>query len=42
MVETFSDLIEDLATHTFSRARVSNRAKPQTGHTETVGHDGWS
>jgi hypothetical protein len=42
MVETYSDLIEDSAIHTFSRERASNRAKPQTGHTQTVGHDGWS
>jgi hypothetical protein len=42
MVEICSDLIEDSVINIFSRARVSNRAKPQTGHMETVCHDGWS
>ena len=42
MVETFSGLIEHLVIQTFSRERVSNRAKPQTGHMETACHDGWS
>ena len=42
MVETFSDLIEHLVIQTFSRERVSNRAKPQTGHMETACHDGRS
>lgn len=42
MVETYSDLTEGPAIHIFWRARVSNRAKPQTGHMETMGHDGRS
>jgi len=42
MVETYSDLIDDLVVQIPLDLRISNREKPQTGHTETASHDDWS
>ena len=42
MVETYSDLIDELVVQIHLDLRISNREKPQTGHTETASHDDWS